>query len=107
MFTKKDDTGYNQALPGVEYKTLALGANTHLLEFHLAKGADVPMHRHPHEQTGYLVSGKMTFVIDGENFEALPGDAWNIPSDIEHGVEVHEDAVVLEIFSPAREDYLR
>ncbi len=106
MFTKKSGTGYHQALPGVSYKTLALGAGMHLLEFHLERGADIPMHRHPHEQTGYLVSGKMTFVIDGETYEALPGDAWNIPGDIEHGVEVHEDAVVLEVFSPAREDYL-
>jgi quercetin dioxygenase-like cupin family protein len=107
MFTKKDDSGFIQALKGVKYKTLALGAAMHLLEFRLDKGADIPMHRHPHEQTGYLISGKMTFVIDGESFEALPGDAWNISGNIEHGVEVHEDAVVLEVFSPVREDYLR
>lgn len=107
MYTKKDDSGFIQAFKGVKYKTLALGATMHLLEFHLDKGADVPMHRHPHEQTGYLISGKMTFVIDGESFEALPGDAWNIPGETEHGVEVHEDAVVLEVFSPVREDYLR
>jgi quercetin dioxygenase-like cupin family protein len=53
-----------------------------------------------------MISGKMTFTIDGEDFETGPGDSWSIPGNVEHSVKVHEDSVVIEVFSPVREDYL-
>jgi len=106
MFTKRSDSGYRMARPGVDFRTLASGARTHLVEFHLAKGTRIPAHEHPHEQTGYLVSGRMTFVIAGESFDTGPGDGWSIPGGVSHSVDVIEDCVVIEVFSPVREDYL-
>ena len=106
MFNKKSDTGYRTALPGVSFRTMAFGSRTHLTEFHLAKGSVIPAHNHPHEQTGYLVSGRLSFMIAGEVFETGAGDGWNIPGGVDHQVEVLEDSVVIEVFSPVREDYL-
>jgi quercetin dioxygenase-like cupin family protein len=106
MFYKKDPGNYKEAFEGVIYKTLAWGDKTSLGEFKLEKGCTVPNHSHPHEQTGYMISGKMTFTIDGEDFETGPGDSWSIPGNAEHSVNVHEDSVVIEVFSPVREDYL-
>ena len=106
MFYKKDDKPYRQLIEGVTFKSLAYGDKTHLTEFRLAKGCNIPLHSHPHEQTGYLVAGKMIFTIAGETFQAEAGDGWNIAGNIEHGVEVLEDCLVIEVFSPTREDYL-
>jgi quercetin dioxygenase-like cupin family protein len=106
LFYKKNDSGYRTPLEGVRFKTLAFGEKTHLTEFRLEKGHTVPMHKHPHEQTGYLVSGRMRFLIAGESFDAQSGDGWNIAGGVEHSAEVLEDAVVIEVFSPVREDYL-
>lgn len=106
MFYKKNDSQYNTPLDGVHFKTLVHGAGTSLHEFKLDKGSTIPMHSHPHEQTGYLVSGKMNFTIDNIKTLAETGDSWNIPGNVEHGVEVIEDCIVIEIFSPVREDYL-
>jgi quercetin dioxygenase-like cupin family protein len=106
MFYKKDLGKYRKAFEGVTYKTLSYGDKTSLGEFQLAKGCIIPNHKHPHEQTGYVISGRMTFIISDENHIAEPGDSWCIPSNVEHGVEVHEDSVVIEVFSPPREDYL-
>jgi len=106
MFYKKDDRPYRTALDGVSFKSLAHGQKTHLTEFKLEKGSRIPVHSHPHEQTGYLVSGKMTFIIAGKTFDVESGCAWNISGHVEHGVEVLEDCLVIEVFSPAREDYL-
>jgi len=106
MFTKKSDTGYRTARPGVHYRSLAYGDRTHLTEFHLDKGTVIPAHDHPHEQTGYLVSGRLTFRIGPEVFDVGPGDGWSIPGGLSHQVSVLEDAVVVEVFSPKREDYL-
>lgn len=106
MFYEIDTNGYRQALAGVRYKTLVHGERTLLGEFHLDAGAVVPVHSHPHEQTGYVVSGHMGFTIGDEHFDAVPGTSWCIPSNVPHGVTVLEDTVVVEVFSPVREDYL-
>ena len=107
MFYKRKESGYRTLREGVSFKTLAFGEKTHLTEFHLSKGHTIPVHKHFNEQTGYLVSGRMTFVIGEETFDARPGDGWNIPGNTEHGVDVVEDSIVIEVFSPAREDYLQ
>ena len=106
MFTKKDVSNYKTPLEGVHFKTLVHGGNTSMHEFHLDKGYKIPNHKHPHEQTGYLVSGKLKFNVEGEIFDAGPGDSWNLAGNVEHGVDVLEDSVVIEVFSPVREDYL-
>ena len=106
MFQHRSESGYRRILEGIDLKTLAHGERTLLAEFHLAAGAVLPVHRHPHEQTGYLVSGRLRLTIGGETFEARPGDAWMVPSDLDHGGEALEDTVAVEAFSPVREDYL-
>lgn len=106
MFNKNNYCDVRKALEGVTYKTLAHGSKTSLGEFKLAKGSIIPNHSHPHEQTGYMISGSMTFTIEGKKYLAEPGDGWSIPGNAEHSVEVHEDSVLIEVFSPPREDYL-
>ena len=100
-------TGYVRAIEGIRRKTMLNGAHTQLVEFKLAKDAVIPVHSHPQEQTGYLVSGRMILTIAGGDHEMRPGDSWTIPGGVEHGVKVLEDSVTIEVFSPAREDYRR
>ncbi|WP_035274064.1 cupin domain-containing protein [Desulfogranum japonicum] len=95
-----------QLAPGICIETLVAGDLTHMVKFHLSGGAELPVHSHPHEQTGYLLSGRITLCVGDTNIEAVPGDSWSIPGNIEHSAQVHEDSIALEIFSPVREDYL-
>jgi len=107
MFYKSDDTsGYTTLLGGIEVKTLTHGEKTLTAKFQLAEGSVLPLHKHPHEQTGYLISGKMEFEIDGEKIIAEPGDCWNIGGNVEHSAVVLADSVVIEVFTPVRVDYL-
>ncbi len=77
-----------------------------MTEFKLQKNSILPRHSHPHEQAGYLVKGHMLLSIDEEKYDVKPGDSWCIPSGIEHGAEIMEDSVAIEVFSPVRTDYL-
>ncbi len=106
MFCKKDSKASRQLVEGVELTTLVHGDKTLMGRFKIVKGAAVPPHSHPHEQTGFMVSGKLRFNVAGEITEAEPGDSWCISGDVEHSAEALEDSVVIEIFSPVREDYL-
>ena len=96
--------GFERA-PGVTIKTLTDGDRMMLLEVRIAAGAVVAMHTHPHEQTGRLQSGRMRFEIAEETHELGPGDAWIIPADVPHEATAIEDCLVVEVFSPPREDY--
>lgn len=106
MFTRKSPENYTTPIAGIEMKTLAHGENTLMTEFRLKAGSILPTHLHPHEQTGYLVSGHIELIIGGEVYDTLPGDSWCIPGNAEHGAKVIEDSVAVEVFSPVREDYL-
>ncbi len=106
MFRKHDTTATRELRPGIVIEPLAWGERTSMAKFHLAEGADLPRHSHPHEQTGTLISGHVTFLIDGEEIDTRPGDSWAIPPDVEHAVDVLEDTVIVEVFAPVREEYL-
>jgi len=106
VFSKREEGGYRQLLPGIRLKTLVHGERTLVAEFLMEWGSILPEHAHPHEQTGYLVSGRVRLTIGGEGFDAEPGDSWCIPGNTPHGAQILADSVAIEVFSPVREDYL-
>lgn len=107
MFRASSPEEFKPVADKIEMKTLVCGNNTLMAEFHLEKGALLPRHSHPHEQTGYLISGKMELTINDESFIVRPGDSWCIAGDSEHHATVLENSTAIEVFSPVREDYLR
>jgi quercetin dioxygenase-like cupin family protein len=106
MLYKKNSEGYKSNISGIDFKTLVHGQNTSLHEFKLYRGSIISKHSHIHEQTGYMISGKMKFILNDGEFLAEPGDSWCIPGNVEHGVHVLEDSVAIEVFSPVRQEYL-
>lgn len=84
----------------------AVGKEASLVAIEIEPGAVVPEHRHPNEQTGFLVHGSMTFTIGGETQELRPGAMWVIPGDVPHAVEAGPDgAFLVELFAPPRDDW--
>ena len=106
MFKERSNTGYREVMKGIRLKTLVYGKNTLQAEFRLEKNAMLPSHHHPHEQTGFLVSGRLDLTIGDRTHQAFPGDSWSIPGNVEHHAVALEDAIAVEVFSPVREDYL-
>ncbi|MBW2429225.1 MAG: cupin domain-containing protein [Deltaproteobacteria bacterium] len=106
MFRKKDTAEPRQLMEGVELTTLVHGEKTLMGQFKIAKGAALPAHSHPHEQTGIMVTGKLRFSVDGKIVDVETGDSWCLPGGVEHSAEALEDSVVVEVFSPVRDDYL-
>jgi len=107
MIGRHSDENYIQVLEGISIKTLVHGESTLMTEFRLSRGSQLPAHSHPYEQTGYLISGSLTLHAGGKSFTVKPGDSWCVGRDESHGAEVHEDSVALEVFSPARGDYIK
>ena len=81
------------------------GAMLNLIEFE--PGAEVPLHRHPHEQLGIVLRGMHTLIVDGDAHELGPLEGYVLPGGIEHSAYCGPDgALVLDVFQPVREDYL-
>ena len=106
MFRKKDTAKSRQLIEGVELSTLVHGEKTLMGQFRIARGSAIPAHSHPHEQTGIMISGKLRWNVDGETWETVTGDSWCLPGGLEHSAEALEDSIIIEVFSPVREDYL-
>ncbi len=106
MLTARASVRPVEMLPGVSRRTLNSGVNATLVEVTIAAGATVPEHTHPHEQIGYLVSGRVRFVIGDEEKVIGPGDSWLVPGGVPHVVTALEDAVAIDVFSPVRHEYL-
>jgi quercetin dioxygenase-like cupin family protein len=106
MFWKKNGEDYSVVAEGIGRKTLVHGERTLMTEFLLAEGANILLHSHPEEQTGYLVAGLMRLSIGSESREMFTGDNWAIPAVVEHRLAILEDSMALEVFSTIRMDFL-
>ena len=104
---KASQDGYITVLDGISRKTLVHGGNTLMTAFSLEQGKTLPVHSHPQEQTGFLVSGHIVLTIGETAHDIQPGDAWMIPCDTLHGARIIEDSLAIEVFSPVRQDYLK
>jgi quercetin dioxygenase-like cupin family protein len=91
--------------PGAKART-PYGENIMLSYLTLDEGADIPLHKHPHEQAGILLEGKLSLTIGEDTRLCEPGNLFIIPPNTPHAAKpVDGPAVVLDVFSPVREDY--
>ncbi len=91
---------------GVTRRILSYTNDLMMCEITFKKGAKGNMHSHPHLQITYIVKGSFLFTIDGETKEVKAGDSLYMPSDSVHGTVALEDSVLVDVFSPMREDFL-
>ena len=104
-FPGADECGRHTIFPGVTIRTAA--AERMMLSLvDLAPRSVVEEHSHPHEQVGMVLSGRVVFVIGGEEKTLGPGDMYRIPGGVRHRVLALDEPVqALDIFEPVREEY--
>ncbi len=62
-------------------------------------------HAHPNEQLIYIVSGEIALTVDDDNYTLRTGDSIMIPGGAEHQASAPVASEVLDVFTPARDDY--
>lgn len=72
----------------------------------LRAGGAVPVHAHVNEQVSMVLTGRLKFTVDGREVLVGPGQVLELPPNVPHGVEVLEDAIVLDVFTPPRQDWI-
>jgi quercetin dioxygenase-like cupin family protein len=82
------------------------GDRVTVARFELKRGGIVPRHSHENEQVSCVLSGALKFKLNGQEILVGEGEVLRIPGWLEHEVEVIEDAVVIDVFSPVRQDWI-
>ncbi len=92
--------------PGIQ-RQMVVGQNVMMVRFTFDPFLVTPEHTHPHEQMTLVVQGKVKFFIEGEVKIVSPGDVLHFPPHNRHGATMlDEEVVLIDIFSPIREDFL-
>ncbi len=105
MIVRPADVPLKKAL-GVTFKTLATGANIMCTVMYYEKGDVVLFHKHSSEQVGYVVEGKLRLKTGNEDLGIIQAeDSYLIRGNMLHSLEALEKSVVVDTFSPPREEY--
>ena len=107
MIVKNQEVTAVGADPGVTRKILSYAPGMMAAEMRFAKGAVGAMHSHPHEQIGYVVSGRFELTLDGTVHAIAAGDTYYVRPGALHGVAALDDGLLLDVFSPMREDFMK
>ena len=91
---------------GVIRRVLAYSKDLMCVENTFEKGAVGALHHHPHTQITYVVSGVFEFEIDGVKKTVRAGDTMLKTDSVEHGCVCLEAGILLDIFTPMREDFV-
>jgi quercetin dioxygenase-like cupin family protein len=90
---------------GVIFELLATGPQSMMTKMHYRVGNRIPFHAHPNEQTGYVLFGRIRVLTREATVELGAGDSYSIPADVEHSIEIVEDADEVQVFTPPRPEF--
>lgn len=106
MIIKKENATRKSFL-GVDFVVLSVGKESMVTKMLYKTTDNVPMHSHPNEQSGYVISGKYKLQLNNKNSIVIEaGDSYSIPSNMNHSLEIVEAGEVVDVFTPPRQDYL-
>jgi quercetin dioxygenase-like cupin family protein len=92
--------------PGLTRRVLAYNEKLFVVEHKMEKGWAGAMHSHSHEQAVYVVRGHIRLNCQGKNYDLRTGDSFVVRGGIEHGASALDDSIVIDVFTPMREDYI-
>ena len=104
MITTKGNSK-KRTFKGVDFELLSSGQKSMITKMNYKIGDSVPLHKHPNEQAGYVISGKIRLQFENNNQILTNGDSYVIPENVNHSIEVIEAGEVIDVFTPPREDY--
>lgn len=107
MFIEARKAKVEEVSPGVSRCILGHDPQLMLVRVDFASGAIGALHAHPHRQVSYVAAGRFEVEIGDSKTTLGAGDSFFVPPDRQHGVVALEAGTLIDVFSPAREEWLR
>ncbi len=106
VFIQADAKDWETVGEGVRRKILGYDTDLMMVHVEFGRGSIGPMHIHPHTQVTLVEKGSFEVRIDGSTKVLKAGDCFFVPPNAEHGVTALEEGVLVDVFTPARKDFL-
>ncbi|WZL89577.1 cupin domain-containing protein [Salinimicrobium sp. 3283s] len=105
-FFKEAETGWEPAGEGISRQITGYNTQLMVVKVKFEKGAVGYVHEHFHSQGTFVASGRFKIIIDGISEILETGDGFFVPPNAKHGAECLEAGMLIDVFSPVREDFL-
>jgi quercetin dioxygenase-like cupin family protein len=92
--------------PGVRRRTIAVGERLFQMLVEFEAGATTASHSHPHEQVIHVLRGKLRLILQDGAVEVPAGESYVLRSNVPHAAEAPVPTLVLDSFTPLREDLI-
>jgi quercetin dioxygenase-like cupin family protein len=106
MIIRGQDAPVVQAGTGVTRQVLGHDAELMMVRVTFEQGAVGYVHAHPHRQVTFVERGQFDFEVDGVTTRVSAGDSVFVPPDVSHGTLAVEAGSLIDVFAPARIDFL-
>jgi quercetin dioxygenase-like cupin family protein len=106
MFVHTDNDWQNIG-PGIRRKLLGYDAALMMVVVEFEAGAVGALHEHPHRQATYVAEGEFEITIAGDKQNLRAGDGFFVPSGANHGAVALTAGTLVDVFAPAREDFVK
>ena len=106
-FINSEDVVWEQADEGVERKILSYDGQVMMVCVRFEKDAIGTLHHHIHRQVSYVASGSFEVTIDDTTSVLKQGDSFFVAPGLIHGVRALEQGMLVDVFTPARLDFIK
>lgn len=106
-FIFNNDYQWEKFGEGIRRKILGYEKDLMLVAVEFTKDAAAKIHKHLHKQISYIVKGSFEVTINNEKKIMKAGDVFLILPNLDHGVTALEDSLLVDVFTPHREDFIR
>jgi len=101
-----ENTPWEEVGPGLKRQIMGYDGKIMLVKVQFETGAVGQLHKHYHSQVTYVESGEFEMTIGDDVRIIKGGDSYYIPVNEMHGCVCKKPGVLIDVFSPAREDFL-
>jgi quercetin dioxygenase-like cupin family protein len=106
VFIENNDLEWEEVSPGMKRKIMAYDERLMVVKVAFEKDAVGVLHQHHHTQITHIESGVFEVEVSGEKKILKAGDAFYIPPNALHGAVCLEQGILIDVFSPMREDFV-
>lgn len=106
VVVKREEGQTSEPEAGLKRRVLAYNETLFLAEHEMVRGWTGTMHSHPHDQIVYVVQGHLRVTCQGKTFDIRAGDTFVVRGGVEHGASALDASLVIDVFTPWREDYI-
>ncbi|MEO1152120.1 MAG: cupin domain-containing protein [Pseudomonadota bacterium] len=105
-FTHQADAPVEVVGPGIKRQFLGYNDELMAVRVWFDEGAEGALHNHPHSQVVFVEKGRFDVTVGEETRSLSAGDSFYVAPHVMHGAICREEGILIDMFSPVREDFL-